>query len=180
MKINKLFLASLPIIISLCSCDNNQQVNNENSNSSLSISDESVEQLSSVEPSEISSDVSSLIPTEVPSEPTPIEPTEEPTEEPSEPTDEPSILPDEPLDSLKVLFLGNSFALDTMEYVPNIAKSYEIENIKFATLYIGGCSIDRHFENAYNNNALYEYYMILSFVKEAVLIQTLLNQFFQL
>ena len=29
MKINKLFLASLPIIISLCSCDNNEQVNNE-------------------------------------------------------------------------------------------------------------------------------------------------------
>ena len=62
-------------------------------------------------------------------------------------------------DSLKVLCIGNSFAVDTVEHVPNIALNAGIKNVKFATLYYGGCSINKHYNNAINNNAPYEYFI---------------------
>lgn len=62
-------------------------------------------------------------------------------------------------DSLKVLCIGNSFSVDTVEYVPNIALDLGYKSVKFANLYIGGCSIDKHFENAMKNNANYEYFV---------------------
>ncbi len=62
-------------------------------------------------------------------------------------------------DSLKVLCIGNSFAVDTAEHVPNIALNAGVKSVKFATLYYGGCSINKHYTNAVNNNAPYEYYL---------------------
>jgi len=61
--------------------------------------------------------------------------------------------------SLKVLFIGNSFALDTAEHVPNIALNAGVKSVKFATLYYGGCSINKHYSYAVNNTAAYEYYL---------------------
>ena len=59
--------------------------------------------------------------------------------------------------TLKILTIGNSFSDDTMEYVYKIAKSAGVENVKLGNLYIGGCSLDTHANNARNNSAAYEY-----------------------
>ena len=60
--------------------------------------------------------------------------------------------------SLKILCVGNSFSVDTMQYVPNIAANLGIEKIRLGNLYIGGCSINRHWENVKNNAKAYKYY----------------------
>jgi len=59
---------------------------------------------------------------------------------------------------LKILFVGNSFAVDTMEHTANIALSLGIEKIKFCTLYVGGCSIDMHYAQAMGDLPVYTYY----------------------
>ena len=96
-----------------------------------------------------------------------VEPTVEITPEPSviptqvptvEPTVDSTVEPEQEIDSLKVLSIGNSFALDTLEYVPNIALNSNVKSVKFGSLYIGGCSIDKHYDNAVNNKSNYEYY----------------------
>ena len=65
----------------------------------------------------------------------------------------------ETIDSLKVLCIGNSFSVDTIEHVPNIALNMNIKSVKFGNLYIGGCSINKHYNNAVNNIASYEYFV---------------------
>ena len=65
----------------------------------------------------------------------------------------------EEIESLKVLCIGNSFSVDTIEHVPNIALHSNVKNVKFGNLYIGGCSINKHFNNATNNLANYEYFI---------------------
>lgn len=62
-------------------------------------------------------------------------------------------------ESLKLLFVGNSFALDTMEHAANIALALGIRRVKLATLYVGGCSIDMHHNHAYNDMPVYKYYV---------------------
>ncbi len=62
------------------------------------------------------------------------------------------------MQSLKILFVGNSFAVDTMEHTANIAKSLGIKDLKFCTLYVGGCSIDMHYEHAIKNLPTYKLY----------------------
>lgn len=58
---------------------------------------------------------------------------------------------------MNILCVGNSFARDTIEHCGNIAKNLGMENFRFANLYIGGCSINRHFHNATENLAEYRY-----------------------
>ena len=60
--------------------------------------------------------------------------------------------------SLKILFVGNSFAMDTMEHAPEIALDLGVESLKFGTLYIGGCPIELHYENAVGDLPAYTYY----------------------
>lgn len=60
---------------------------------------------------------------------------------------------------MKILSVGNSFAKDTMYYAADIAKSAGICDFKFAFLYIGGCSINRHYRNAVENIAGYVYHV---------------------
>ena len=50
--------------------------------------------------------------------------------------------------ALKILTMENSFSDDSMEYVANIAKDIGIKNIKFGKLFIGGCSLSKHYNNA--------------------------------
>ena len=52
---------------------------------------------------------------------------------------------------LKILFIGNSFAVDTMEHFASVALSLGYTKVKTWTLYHGGCSIDRHYNNITNN-----------------------------
>lgn len=58
--------------------------------------------------------------------------------------------------SLKILCIGNSFSVDTMQYVPNICANLGIKKIHLGNLYIGGCSINRHWENVKNNAKAYK------------------------
>ncbi len=60
---------------------------------------------------------------------------------------------------LKILSVGNSFAVDTTEYVPRMALNLGFKAVHIGTLYIGGCSIRRHYENAQSNAAAYTYYV---------------------
>ena len=63
------------------------------------------------------------------------------------------------MDTLKILFVGNSFARDTVELAPGIARSLGIGQFKFANLYVGGCSIDMHYEHAMGDLPVYDYYV---------------------
>ena len=62
------------------------------------------------------------------------------------------------MDSLKLLFVGNSFAVDTMEYAAQIARSLGVARVKLGVLYVGGCSIDMHYTHATQDLAAYTYY----------------------
>lgn len=59
----------------------------------------------------------------------------------------------------RVLSVGNSFSVDTMEYVAEIAKACGFETVKLGNLYVGGCSIRRHFANVQEGAAIYEYFV---------------------
>ena len=59
---------------------------------------------------------------------------------------------------LKVLFIGNSFAVDTTDHAPRMAKELGVKEMKFGVLYIGGCSINKHYANMLGKKADYTYY----------------------
>ena len=52
----------------------------------------------------------------------------------------------EKTDSLKVLMIGNSFSISATRHMPQVAKSMGLE-LDLASLYIGGCSLERHWDN---------------------------------
>ena len=60
--------------------------------------------------------------------------------------------------SLKVLAIGNSFSVDSMTYLYDIAKAEGVEEIILGNLYIGGCSLQTHANNASSGSASYKYY----------------------
>lgn len=60
--------------------------------------------------------------------------------------------------TLKILAIGNSFSVDCMQYVYEIAKAAGVRNVKLGNLYIGGCSLARHLSNAQEDKAAYTYY----------------------
>ncbi len=60
--------------------------------------------------------------------------------------------------ALKILCIGNSFSVDMAEYAYRIAESLGVENIYIGNLYIGGCTLDTHADNARKNSAAYTYY----------------------
>jgi len=62
-------------------------------------------------------------------------------------------------DCLKILSVGNSFSVDTMEYLPRLAAELGVKQVVFGNLYIGGCSIRRHFTNICEDAAAYKYYL---------------------
>lgn len=73
---------------------------------------------------------------------------------------EPENVPDPTWDddgALKILAIGNSFSDDMMEYVWQIATDLGVEKVELGNLYIGGCTLDTHANNARDNAAAYEY-----------------------
>ncbi len=60
--------------------------------------------------------------------------------------------------TLKVLFVGNSFSVDTAQHLPEIAKSLGVVNIHIGVLYIGGCSTRLHYANITESAKKYDYY----------------------
>ena len=55
-------------------------------------------------------------------------------------------LPQNP-DTLRILAVGNSFSDDGTEYIPGLLEAAGIHNVIIARLYIGGCSLERHWRN---------------------------------
>ena len=59
--------------------------------------------------------------------------------------------------TIKILSIGNSFSQDALYYLHDIANSAGI-NIIAGNLYIGGCSLEKHSNNALSNAKNYVYY----------------------
>ncbi len=59
---------------------------------------------------------------------------------------------------LKILSLGNSFSVDSLQYVYQIAENLGIEKITLGNLYISGCTLATHLNNAKSDSASYTYY----------------------
>ena len=57
---------------------------------------------------------------------------------------------------MKILAIGNSFSEDAMYYLKDIAGADEVE-VKVVNLYIGGCSLERHWENIRTGAKEYQY-----------------------
>lgn len=59
---------------------------------------------------------------------------------------------------LKILTIGNSFSVDCMQFVYNIAKAAGVQKIKLGNLYISGCSLETHLNNAKSDAKAYTFY----------------------
>ncbi len=60
--------------------------------------------------------------------------------------------------TLKVLAIGNSFSNDTTQYLYNIATAEGVTDVVIGRLYISGCTLAQHLENAQSNVYAYKYY----------------------
>ena len=60
--------------------------------------------------------------------------------------------------SLKVLAIGNSFSVDAMQHLYDVAKAEGVEEIVLGNLYIGGCPLDKHAANARTGDQVYKFY----------------------
>ncbi len=61
--------------------------------------------------------------------------------------------------SLKVLAIGNSFSVDAMRnYLYDVLKSADYDQVILGNLYVGGCSIDTHWNYISSNSGSYEYH----------------------
>lgn len=57
----------------------------------------------------------------------------------------------------RVLSVGNSFSMDTMEHLYGIAKGCGFDEAVLGDLYVGGCSIRKHAAHLEENAAVYDY-----------------------
>ena len=61
--------------------------------------------------------------------------------------------------SLKILAIGNSFSVDAMRnYLYDVLKSADYDQVILGNLYVGGCSIDTHWGYISANSGSYEYH----------------------
>lgn len=60
--------------------------------------------------------------------------------------------------SLKILAIGNSYSDDATKYLWDICKAAGIEEVVIANMYIGGCSLETHWENISGDVRAYTYY----------------------
>ncbi len=60
---------------------------------------------------------------------------------------------------LDVLFIGNSFSIDTSSALPDIFRSLGITNVNVYVLYRGGCSMREHYEYYKSGKNAYELYL---------------------
>lgn len=107
-------------------------------------------------------------PTEPPTQAPTTQPTSAPTKAPTTPSTaapttrptRPSVAPDawKEDNTLKILAVGNSYSIDCMQNVYEIAKAAGVENVKLGNLYIAGCALDTHLENARFDGIGYTFY----------------------
>lgn len=57
---------------------------------------------------------------------------------------------------MKILCIGNSFSHDACKYLHDMAKAGG-EDVKTVNLFIGGCSLQRHYNNILTDEAAYDY-----------------------
>ena len=63
-----------------------------------------------------------------------------------------------PKDSIKILAIGNSFSDDAMvNYMYGILQAFGVNEIILGNMYIGGCTVETHYNNAVNDSASYTY-----------------------
>ncbi len=60
-------------------------------------------------------------------------------------------------DSLSLLCIGNSFSDDAVDYLFPILKDHGVKELHIGNLYIGGCSLERHYKNIKENIPDYSY-----------------------
>ena len=60
--------------------------------------------------------------------------------------------------TLKILAIGNSFSVDAMTYLYNIATAHGVENVVLGNLYVAGCSLSKHQQIIAHKDAAYKYY----------------------
>ncbi|MBO5222011.1 MAG: DUF4886 domain-containing protein [Clostridia bacterium] len=74
----------------------------------------------------------------------------------------------------KILFVSNSFGVDSTRYFYGVSRAVG-KKVKVATLYIGGCSLYRHYRNMLSGEKAYAYYIngmesgLMVSLKEALL-----------
>lgn len=73
-------------------------------------------------------------------------------------TEEPMQQPETVPQSIKILAIGNSFSEDATQYLWDILHAAGIEEVVIGNLYIGGCSLDTHWENMTKNAEKYTFY----------------------
>lgn len=59
---------------------------------------------------------------------------------------------------IKILAIGNSFSVDALQYLYQIASSLGVKDIIIGNLYIGSCSLETHLNNILNKLPKYIYY----------------------
>lgn len=76
----------------------------------------------------------------------------------------------------RILAISNSFGVDATRYLYGIARAAK-EQVRVVTLYIGGCSLYRHYRNMLSEEKAYEYYIngirsgLYVSLKEALLLE---------
>lgn len=63
-----------------------------------------------------------------------------------------------PVEKIKLLAIGNSFSLNSMWNLYDLLKSAGVKEIDIAIMYIGGCSLDKHWECVQKNSTEYQLY----------------------
>ena len=59
---------------------------------------------------------------------------------------------------LRILSIGNSFSVDTMTHLANVARSAGVESIRLGNLFVGGCSVRKHYAHVEADLPAYTYY----------------------
>lgn len=84
-------------------------------------------------------------------------------------------LPYKPV-KLDVLFIGNSFSIDTSTALPSILSSLGINTCNVYVLYKGGCSMKEHYEYFLNDKPVYDLYQYNSAGEKKLLSKTTIRE----
>lgn len=60
--------------------------------------------------------------------------------------------------TVKILAFGNSFSEDALEYLWHICRSAGVKEVVIGNMFVGGCSLDMHWDYMSNETSAYTYY----------------------
>ena len=64
------------------------------------------------------------------------------------------------LEAMNILCIGNSFSQNATRYLHQIARK-DGKEINIVNLFIGGCTLDRHFRNMLSEKAEYLFFLMV-------------------